>query len=243
MVPSLLVIFVSPEGTVRPLVYSALAVVNVEAALAASLIFLPFLQSFIILSFLYINFNSKYNKNNSAQFIIEKNYKSEQKSPLRNDILTFTDTSFIQYFNKFCDDNKKLINIILKKYPYQFPRGLIIIISKILDLENKKKYFKQELRKLPYKSDYQRIKVRRNGVDLFNDSFNALSSKKSEQWRSKLIVTFEGEEAIDAGGVKREWLTLLSKEMFNPNYMLFTLAKMVLLILSIKIVVDIIWII
>ena len=189
------------------------------------LIFLPFLQSFIILSFLYINFNSKYNKNNSAQFIIEKNYKSEQKSPLRNDILTFTDTSFIQYFNKFCDDNKKLINIILKKYPYQFPRGLILIISKILDLENKKKYFKQELRKLPYKSDYQRIKVRRNGVDLFNDSFNALSSKKSEQWRSKLIVTFEGEEAIDAGGVKREWLTLLSKEMFNPNYMLFTLAK------------------
>ena len=188
-------------------------------------IFLPFLQSFILVSFLYINFNSKYNKNNSVQFIIEKNYKSEQKSPLRNDIFTFTDSSFIQYFNKFCDDNKKLINIILKKHPYQFPRGLIIIIAKILDLENKKKYFKQELRKLPYKSDYLRIKVRRNGVDLFNDSFNLLSSKKADQWRSKLIVTFEGEEAVDAGGVKREWLTLLSKEMFNPNYMLFTLTK------------------
>ena len=38
-------------------------------------------------------------------------------------------------------------------------------------------------------------------------------------------MTFEGEEAVDAGGVKREWLTLLSKEMFNPNYLLFTLAK------------------
>ena len=189
------------------------------------LIFQPFLQSFILLSFLYINFNSKYNKNNSVQFIIEKNYKSEQKSPLRNDIFTFTDASFIRYFNKFCEDNKKIINIILKKHPYQFPRGLIIIIAKILDLDNKKKYFKQELKKLPYKSDYLRIKVKRNGVDLFNDSFNILSSKKPDQWRSKLIVTFDGEEAVDAGGVKREWLTLLSKEMFNPNYMLFTLAK------------------
>ena len=28
---------------------------------------------------------------------------------------------------------------------------------------------------------------------------------------SKLFVSFEGEEAIDAGDVKREWLTLLSK--------------------------------
>ena len=40
-----------------------------------------------------------------------------------------------------------------------------------------------------------------------------------------MTIHFEGEEGIDAGGVKREWLTLLSKEMFNPNYMLFTLAK------------------
>ena len=39
------------------------------------------------------------------------------------------------------------------------------------------------------------------------------------------MVTFEGEEAVDAGGVRREWLTILAKEMFNPNYMLFTLAK------------------
>ena len=38
-------------------------------------------------------------------------------------------------------------------------------------------------------------------------------------------MTFEREEAVDAGWAKREWLTLLSKEMFNPNYLLFTLAK------------------
>lgn len=40
--------------------------------------------------------------------------------------------------------------------------------------------------------------------------------------KGKLTVVFNGEEAIDAGGVSREWYTILAKEMFNPNYCLFT---------------------
>ena len=188
-------------------------------------IFFPFLRAFIILSSLYIHFNSKNILNKSSEFIIEKNYQSGKKSPSRNDSLSFTNSVFIKYFYKFCEDNQKIINLLIKKYPNKFPSSIIIFISGVLDLENKKKYFYQELKKLPYKGEYLRLKVRRNGIDLFNDSFNYLFSKNPEQWRSRLIVTFEGEEAVDAGGVKREWLTLLSKEMFNPNYLLFTLAK------------------
>ena len=188
-------------------------------------LFFPFFESFFCLSYLYIYFYAKDNKENSTQFIIEKNYKSEQKSPLRNELITFNDSAFIQFFYKFCEDNKTTINFLYKKFPNIIPQGLILFITKILNLENKKKYFREELRKLPYKEDYLRIKVRRNGPDLFADSFGSLSSQKPEQWRSRLIITFEGEEAVDAGGVKREWLTILSKEMFNPNYLLFTLAK------------------
>ena len=188
-------------------------------------LFFPFFESFFCLSYLYIYFYSKDNKNNSIQFIIEKNYKSEQKSPLRNELITFKDSAYIKFFYKFCEDNKATINFIYKKFQNIIPQGLILFITKILNLENKKKYFREELRKLPYKEDYLRIKVRRNGPDLFADSFGSLSSQKPEQWRNRLIITFEGEEAVDAGGVKREWLTILSKEMFNPNYLLFTLAK------------------
>jgi E3 ubiquitin-protein ligase HUWE1 len=161
----------------------------------------------------------------ASKFVIEANYKAEQKSPSRNNLLSFNDSSFIKFFYNFCEKNKKVINIILRRYPKKFPNELIIKISSILDLENKKKYFKQELRKLPFKNEYLRLKVRRNGSELFTDSFGSLSHKKPEQWRSKFMVTFEGEEAVDAGGVRREWLTILAKEMFNPNYMLFTLAK------------------
>ena len=190
-----------------------------------SLILLPFFQSFIILSYIYIGFNAKDNTNNSSEFIIEKKYIANHKSPLRNDILSFSDSSFINYFYKLCEDNKKIINKIFKNYPKKFPRGLFMIISKILDLENKREYFNQELKKLPYKNEYLRIKVRRKGMDLYMDSYNSLASKTGEQLRSRLIVTFNEEEAVDAGGVKREWLTILSKEMFNPNYMLFDMAK------------------
>ena len=187
---------------------------------------IPYLESFITLSHLHFIF---YGNNSStsvaSKFVIEANYKAEQKSPSRNNLLSFNDSSFIKFFYNFCEKNKKVINIILRRYPKKFPNELIIKISSILDLENKKKYFKQELRKLPFKNEYLRLKVRRNGSELFTDSFGSLSHKKPEQWRSKFMVTFEGEEAVDAGGVRREWLTILAKEMFNPNYMLFTLAK------------------
>jgi E3 ubiquitin-protein ligase HUWE1 len=38
-------------------------------------------------------------------------------------------------------------------------------------------------------------------------------------------VNFQGEEGIDAGGVSREWFQMLAREIFNPNYALFTAAN------------------
>ena len=42
--------------------------------------------------------------------------------------------------------------------------------------------------------------------------------------KGKLSIQFTGEEGMDAGGVSREWFATLAKEMFNPNYALFTPA-------------------
>lgn len=35
------------------------------------------------------------------------------------------------------------------------------------------------------------------------------------------MVKFKGEEGLDYGGLAREWLGLLTKEMLDPNYGLF----------------------
>ena len=50
-------------------------------------------------------------------------------------------------------------------------------------------------------------------------------------WDSKLIllrrlmVKFRGEEGLDYGGIAREWLHLLSREMLNPQYGLFQYSR------------------
>jgi hypothetical protein len=48
--------------------------------------------------------------------------------------------------------------------------------------------------------------------------------RSGDEMRGKLSVTFVGEEAMDAGGVAREWFKILSREIFNPNYALFSQA-------------------
>ena len=56
---------------------------------------------------------------------------------------------------------------------------------------------------------------------VFEDSFATIMCLWPEDLRKQLMVTFEGEEALDYGGVSPEWFFLLSHEMFNPSYGLF----------------------
>lgn len=45
-----------------------------------------------------------------------------------------------------------------------------------------------------------------------------LSLYEPEDLKKELKVQFVGEEAVDQGGVKKEWLQLLCKEIFDPKY-------------------------
>lgn len=69
---------------------------------------------------------------------------------------------------------------------------------------------------------YGNINLRCRRKDIFMDSYHRISKLKPEELKGKLHVEFDGEEGVDAGGVTREWFLMLSKEIFNPNYALFT---------------------
>jgi len=60
------------------------------------------------------------------------------------------------------------------------------------------------------------MRVRRRWV--FEDRFTAIMRLQPEDLSKRLMVKFEGEDALDYGGVSREWSFLLSHEMFNPSY-------------------------
>ena len=95
-----------------------------------------------------------------------------------------------------------------------------------LDFENKRNYFFTTLRnrRPPQRSSRRsvHITVRRDLV--FEDSFHQLRMRNAEEMRGRLVVHFQGEEGIDAGGVSREWYRVLAREIFNPNYALFAAA-------------------
>ena len=69
----------------------------------------------------------------------------------------------------------------------------------------------QAFRYLSYRRDH-----------LLEDAFNQvmLKSRKDLQ-RSKLFLSFHGEDGLDYGGPSREFFFLISRELFNPYYGLF----------------------
>ena len=54
------------------------------------------------------------------------------------------------------------------------------------------------------------------------DAFNKImAASKKELSKSRLYISFGGEDGLDYGGPSREFFFLLSREVFNPYYGLF----------------------
>jgi E3 ubiquitin-protein ligase HUWE1 len=101
--------------------------------------------------------------------------------------------------------------------------SLLVLNPRVLDFDNKRNWFTQQLRKKPTGRDVGgaiHLNVRRQ--DVFNDSYRVLAGKSGEALKyGKLNVKFHGEEGVDAGGVTREWYAVLAQSIFNPGYCLF----------------------
>ncbi|UKK00161.2 E3 ubiquitin-protein ligase HUWE1 [Theileria orientalis] len=125
----------------------------------------------------------------------------------------------------FVERHKKLLNLFIKQSPSMLNNAflpLIRVAPMCLSFDVKRQYFRQKLRegRMGLRIDPIKINVRRQHV--FLDSYHQLRLKTSDEMKGKLTVSFGGEEGVDAGGLTREWYTILSKEIFNPNYALFT---------------------
>jgi len=91
------------------------------------------------------------------------------------------------------------------------------------DLIHKLKLFRSELQVLQPSSGHCRIEISR--TDVFEQSYRYIMKVKSRELRKRLMVKFKDEDGLDYGGIAREWLYLLSQEMFNPYYGLFQYSK------------------
>ncbi|CAK7911902.1 E3 ubiquitin-protein ligase Tom1p [[Candida] anglica] len=126
-------------------------------------------------------------------------------------------------FFSFTDEHKKILNSMVRTNPNLMsgPFGMLVRNPRVLEFDNKKNYFDRMLH--VSKNEQQKLSVSVSRDQVFLDSYRALFFKPQEEFRnSKLEITFKGEAGVDAGGVTREWYQVLSRQMFNPDYALFT---------------------
>lgn len=128
-------------------------------------------------------------------------------------------------FVAFTDSHRKLLNMMVRNNPSLMSGSFALLVNnpKVLDFDNKRNYFNQQLRRRPHSRDHHttlQLNVRRAHV--FEDSYQYLHRKTGDQIKyGKLSIRFYEEEGVDAGGVTREWFQILARQMFNPNYALF----------------------
>ncbi|KAH9963908.1 hypothetical protein BC827DRAFT_99895 [Russula dissimulans] len=128
-------------------------------------------------------------------------------------------------FVSFTDAHRKVLNVMVRNNPALMSGSFSLLVNnpRVLDFDNKRNYFNQQLHKRPHSREHHgtlQLNVRRQRV--FEDSFQSLQRKTGEQIKyGKLSVRFYDEEGVDAGGVTREWFQILARQMFDPNNALF----------------------
>ncbi len=153
---------------------------------------------------------------------------SDEKDAMARDI---SDENLIggESLMKFIATNKVLLNALLRSSPTLLDKGLRALVQipgcrPFLDFDVKRHWFKQQVRKLRSQASRRhgnlRLSIRRQYV--FGDAYRQLSMRTADELRGRLHITFANEEGVDAGGLSREFFGILAKEMFNPNYALFT---------------------
>ncbi|KAI9760741.1 MAG: GTPase-activating protein [Chaenotheca gracillima] len=134
--------------------------------------------------------------------------------------------SLERLFFNFTEEHRKILNDLVRQNPKLMSGTFSLLVKnpKVLEFDNKRNYFTRRLHSRGTERHSQpplQLSVRRDQV--FLDSFKSLYFKSGDEMKyGKLGIRFHGEEGVDAGGVTREWFQVLSRQMFNPDYALFT---------------------
>jgi len=131
--------------------------------------------------------------------------------------------AFKDFYTDVLFKQSKQINLLVEEKPERFFKSFSGFINRsILTFSNKKRYLCRKLRvegadKL---SVFYKVYVDRD--DVLRSSYFQVMAKSPEDFRTKRFeIKLAGEEGLDYGGITREWLLLLSKDLLDPNFALF----------------------
>ena len=134
----------------------------------------------------------------------------------------------LQEMAAFVGKHREFTNLMVAETPALLTGALksLLRIPSMLDFDNKRRYFAAELRRR-FRPRGTRgtwhMHLRR--ADIIEGMFHHMMRTSPDTFRrAKMHVEFEGEEGVDAGGVTRDFFSHASKQLFNPDYALFSHA-------------------
>ena len=97
--------------------------------------------------------------------------------------------------------------------------------SKLNTLEEKFCWVREQFNtiRIPWSEEYEIINICRES--LLEDSIREIQRLSDRDMRKELHIQFSGEMCMDAGGIMKEWLNILIKELFAEPMQLFQRTK------------------
>ena len=83
--------------------------------------------------------------------------------------------------------------------------------------EDKKNYFYNELRNLNASKTSQKIPIKINRSNVVDDTWQAVKGIPKCDWWKNFEISFTNEMGLDYGGLSREWMQLLTNELFHQQ--------------------------
>ncbi|KAF9762286.1 E3 ubiquitin-protein ligase ptr1 [Nosema granulosis] len=125
-------------------------------------------------------------------------------------------------FVLFLNANSERINCIWSAKPEMFNSDVEFLIRfNVINFVNKKKYFVERIGILDLFNDEYEIAINRNHVLV--DSVPQVMAMTPTQFRSRnLEIFFIKEDGEDEGGLTREWLSLIVRDLAHPTLGLFS---------------------
>ncbi|CAH0702163.1 unnamed protein product [Spodoptera exigua] len=87
--------------------------------------------------------------------------------------------------------------------------------------KNKQDFFYSEIRKAHSRYPHEKLAIRVVRSELLRSSLKATRHFTVQDWCKNFDITFQGEQGVDWGGVRREWFSLLCGQLFDPKFGLF----------------------
>jgi len=125
----------------------------------------------------------------------------------------------------FAESCSVLLNGLIRSRPSLLagPFAPLLRLSEcrpLVDFDNKRKFFRRQCAER-FRSRLNsggRFSLTLKRSTLLQDAFRAFSEASPEDLHKRLTVNFSGEFGQDAGGLTREFFSVITRELFDPNY-------------------------